>query len=280
MPRFNTLEVLALLLPVALHGCSSSIDARKQASVRSESAQQIAGARSTEFALGRSAVLLTGADEVDHLHLSKGEVQGVFRRRGQVCRTVGGCAAVPIDARGYWLTAGHCARSGAVLLVVPSNGLEERAVAARLVWHDKAPGHDLALLQAPLPEGVIPAEVASDVRMSARVFCVGSGIGSDRFSAGRVVGVGGSTDGSLVWLEHDAPLSAGDSGGPAFYQDGLLAGINFEAGESLTGDKVRATAIQPNMQSIRLLIDEDWNSKKRAEPDAEIGTVNVISGRQ
>jgi len=248
--------------------------------MRSESAQHIAGASSTEFAIGRSAVLFTGTDEVDHLHLAKREVQGVFRLRGQVCRTVGGCAAVPIDARGYWLTAAHCTRSGAVLIVVPPNGHEERAVAARVVWQDTAPGHDLALLQAPLPEGVTPAEVASGVRMSAGVLCVGSGIGSDRFSAGRVVGVGGSTDGSLIWLEHDAPLSAGDSGGPAFYQDGLLAGINFEAGTSFSGKTARATAIQPNMRSIQLLIDEDWNHKKCADPDAVIEAVKAITDRQ
>lgn len=122
---------------------------------------------------------------------------------------------------------------------------------------------DLALLYAPLPEGVLAVDVSPDVRMSAGVICIGSGIASDKLSAGHVVGVGGSTDGSVIWLEHDAPLAAGDSGGPAFYADGLLAGINFEAGRSFTGDKVRATAIHPHMQELVVRINEDWASNVR-----------------
>lgn len=250
--------VLLILLP--LTGCGMGIDARKRASLHEIDAQPIGGVPLDQFAAAHSTALLTGADEVDHLRVSKNDVRGVFRRKGAICRTVGGCAAVPIDTRGYWLTAAHCAASEAVLIYAVSSDGVERGVPARIVWRGTGPGADLALLSAPLPEGVLPVDIAPTVRVGAEVICIGSGIASDKISAGRVVGVGGSTDGSVVWLEHDAPLAAGDSGGPAFYADGMLAGINFEAGRSFSGEVSRATAIQPNMHVVFPRINADWSS--------------------
>jgi S1-C subfamily serine protease len=258
--RLILLVSLASMVVMPLTGCTMGIDARKRASLKHEDTQPVGGVSLTQFARTHSAALLTGADEVEHLHVSKNDVQGVFRRKGAICRTVGGCAAVPVDARGYWLTAAHCAATGAVLIHTPSPDGIERGVPARIVWRGTSPGMDIALLYAPLPEGVLAVDVSHDVRVGAEVVCIGSGIASDKFSAGHVVGIGGSTDGSVVWLEHDAPLAPGDSGGPAFYADGLLAGINFEAGRSFTGETSRATAIQPNMQQLLVRINEDWES--------------------
>lgn len=247
-----------------LTGCMMGIDARKRASLTQVDTQPLGGVSLAQFAKSHSTILFTGADEVEHLHVSRNNVQGVFRREGEMCSTVGGCAAVPIDSRGYWLTAAHCLDTGAVLIYATSPDGIERGIPARIVWRGTSPGEDLALLYAPLPDGVLAVEVAPGVRESASVFCIGSGIASDMFSAGNVVGVGGSTDGptggSVVWLVHDAPLAAGDSGGPAFYADGLLAGINVEAGRSFGGGTWRATAIQPNMQRLLDLINEDWVS--------------------
>lgn len=221
------------------------------------------GVTPAQYAGTHSTALLTGADEVDHLHVSKGTVQGVFRLSGRVCRTVGGCAAVPIDTRGYWLTAAHCADREVLIHTQEADGTKH-CVPARIVGRCTGPGMDLALLSAPLPVGLSPVGVAPSVRVGSEVFCIGSGIASDPLSAGHVVGVGGSTDGSVVWLEHDAPLSPGDSGGPAFYPDGLLAGINFEADQSFSGEKARATAVQPNMLQILLRIAEGWQAQSSA----------------
>lgn len=246
------------ILAGLLSGCAPSMDAQKRASIDKSQIGEVGGVEIAAFAKARTAVLLTGADEVTHLRIAKRNVQGVFRRSGTVCRTVGGCAAVPIDSRGYWLTARHCADSGAAMVYIPDADGTESAVTARIVWRGEHPGQDIAILYAPFSKGIIPVEVSNSIRMNARLFCVGSGIGADPFSAGRVVGVGGSTDGSLVWLEHDAPLTFGDSGGPAFYDDGLLAGINVEAGTTFSGDRFRATAILPSMAPIVRLIDDDW----------------------
>ncbi|MEK6703608.1 MAG: serine protease [Planctomycetota bacterium] len=220
----------------------------------------VGGSPLPQFASAHCTALLTGTDEVEHLHLARSGVQGVFRLNGQVCRTIGGCAAVPIDARGYWLTASHCTDSGGVLIYDPSTDGRERTLSARVVWRSTAPGNDLALLYAPLPVGISPVDVAPTARVGETVVCVGSGIKSTRLSAGHVVGVGGSTDGSLKWVEHDAPLAPGDSGGPAFYMDGLLAGINIEAGRSLAGDVSRATSLAPDMREINARIEADWTS--------------------
>ncbi|MGD9791219.1 MAG: serine protease [Phycisphaerales bacterium] len=258
MIRAIVVNNLAALMCVLLIGCASGIDARKRISLPQGGERPLGGEPLAQFAQAHTSTLLTGADEVDRLHVSKHDVQGVFRLDGQVCRTIGGCAAVPIDARGYWLTAAHCADAGGVLIYTPNSDGIERGIPARIVWRGTGPGLDLALLFAPLPDGMSPVTVASSVRENSEVICIGSGIASDPFSAGRVVGVGGSTDGSVIWLEHDAPLSAGDSGGPAFYPDGVLAGINFEAGRSFTGEKMRATALQPNLQQLLIRINEDW----------------------
>lgn len=264
MTRWNLSICLASLACVHLPGCASGIDAHKQVSLSQGSERSLGGEPLAQFARAHSSTLLTGADEVDHLHVAKHDVRGVFRRDGQICRTIGGCAAVPIDARGYWLTAAHCADAGGVLIYTSNSEGIERGIPARIVWRSSGPGLDLALLSAPLPDGMSPVAVASSIRVNAEVICMGSGIASDPFSAGRVVGVGGSTDGSVIWLEHDAPLSAGDSGGPAFYLDGTLAGINFEAGRSFTGEKMRATAIQPNMPQLLIRVDNDWASHSSA----------------
>ena len=250
---------LCALLALVVCGCAASVDERKSTSMESLQVRDVAGVDVATFARTH------GADEVTGLRLTKGNVEGLFRRNGEVCRTVGGGAAVPIDQRGYWLTAAHCVASGAALIVLPATDGSERAVPARIVWKGDRPGQDIALLFAPFADAMVPADVSNEVRMRARVVCVGSGIAADRISAGRVVGVGGSTDGTLVSLEHDAPLTFGDSGGPAFYDDGQLAGLNVEAGSTFSGDRSRATAILPNMEQIQQAINDDWSSHARSK---------------
>lgn len=264
MTRSVVLAGVTALAAVTLVACAPGIDAQKHASLRRNDTRGVAAIATPDFVSSHSAVLLTGADEVDRLDISERGVRGTFRLHGATCRTIGGCTAVPIDSRGYWLTAAHCVDSGGVLICDLSRDGDHRGIPARIVWVGTAPGHDLALLYSPLPDGILPVTAATGVRMGEEILCVGSGLRSDRLSAGHVVGVGGSTDSSLTWLEHDAPLSAGDSGGPAFYRDGELAGINFEAGQSLSGKRVRATAIQPDMEQLRARIDADWAS--RPEP--------------
>lgn len=250
--------VVVSILAWLVCGCAPGIDAQKRASMDQAQVHHIAGVEINAFAMARTAVLLTGADEVTNLMITKNEVRGSFRLKGKVCKTIGGCASVPIDERGYWLTASHCLDNDAALIYMPSASGEQQAVLARIVWKGDRPGQDIALLYAPLRDGIVPVDVSHAIRVSARIICVGSGIAADPLSAGRVIGSGGATDGSLTWLEHDAPLTAGDSGGPAFYDDGVLAGINVEAGTSASGKIARAMAIQPSMDEIAQLIEEDW----------------------
>ncbi len=252
-------SVVGVVFVVLVGGCASIMDARKGASMERAQVRDVAGVEVATFARTRTAVLLTGTDEVSDLQVVKRNVKGKFQLNGKVCRTIGGCAAVPIDVRGYWLTARHCLDLDAALVYQPGADGTEQTVQARIVWKGDGPGQDIALLYAPLGQGVVPVAVADEARSGARVVCVGSGIKTDRLSAGRVIGVGGTTDDSLVWLVHDAPLTAGDSGGAAFYEDGMLAGINVEAGTAQMGKVARATAIQPDMEAIIRLIEEDWS---------------------
>lgn len=255
---------IALLASVSC-GCAPNLDSQKQASINGAEISTVAGVETRAFATTRTAVLLTGTDEAMDVSVAKNNVQGVFRLHGNVCRTIGGCVAIAVDSRGYWLTARHCLDSGAAMICITSPEGTQAAAPARIVWKSDRPDEDVAILYAPFGDGVVPVDVAREVRLKAEVICVGSGFRSDQLSAGRVIGVGGPVDGSLVWLEHDAPLEVGDSGGPAFYRDGVLAGVNVLLRTSLIGVKARVIAIQPSMDQVNRLIEDDW-SKRAVSP--------------
>ena len=126
-----------LFVVVSVCGCAQSlrdVDSLKRASMDHEQIRPLGGLETSVFVTTRAAVLLTGTDEATNVRVAKNDVQGFFRLNGEPRGLIGGCVAVPIDARGYWLSASHCLASGAALIhrIVPEG--QEGVVPARVVW--------------------------------------------------------------------------------------------------------------------------------------------------
>lgn len=252
----------ALCVWLALHGLSScslltSNEQAKRPSLEPWKDVRIEGEPATEFLEKRTAMLIIGADALEPDPQASGLARPTLR--GETPTELEGGAALAIDARGYWLTAAHCVETGPILLVTRS-GSTTRHAQARVVWSGTADGEDLdlALLHAPIePFGVLRW---SATRPSAGpVLCAGSGLGSDRFSAGNIKGVGARfADTGFVLIYHDAPITPGDSGGPAIAPDGTLVGVDTEGSVRYLGrGQPSSTAVLPEEQFVRRLIDED-----------------------
>ena len=213
----------------------------------------------------RTAILLAGADElVVDVH---GKVVRATLRDKEAFDLSAGAAAA-IDAHGYWLTAAHCVEA-LPLLIWTSDGVSTRWGQARVVWTAQDQGYDVALVHADVePFGTLTwCPSPTD---PGPVLCAGSGLGSNRFSAGRVTGAGGSTSpGIFTLIYNDAPLTPGDSGGPIIALDGQLVGIVTEGSLRTSGDRgASSTALHVEEAFVRRRIELDLESRTRVGADA------------
>jgi serine protease Do len=149
-------------------------------------------------------------------------------------------SGVVIDAGGYIMTNAHVvANARRVEVVLPGQG-EDGAAAARLISHGRrieasiigiAKELDLALLKiddaaspAPLPLADYDA-----LRQGQLVFAFGSPEGlRNSVTMGVVSAVARQpdVDNPLVYVQTDAPINHGNSGGPLVDVDGRIVGIN------------------------------------------------------
>jgi serine protease Do len=139
-------------------------------------------------------------------------------------RTVG--SGIAVDADGYIVTNAHVIRnSRRVEIVLPGRG---RTVVARIVG--VAPEIDLALLKvedAHLP--AIPMADYDEVHQGELVFAFGSPEGlRNSVTMGIVSAVARQPDpdNPMVYVQTDAPINRGNSGGPLVNVKGELVGIN------------------------------------------------------
>lgn len=217
----------------------------------------IAGVSAEQYLGARTAMLFGGVDSFVVVDKTPGGRTGYACLNGKRARDATGAAAFAVDERGYWLTAAH-AVDRAPLLVVQVAGVDVNVCPARVVWSGASSKVDIALIHtAGLAAAPIPW--SAKLPFAGRVFCCGSGLGSDRFSGGRITGVSGSTEETtFTAVEHDAPLSAGDSGGPAIAEDGTLVGVNIETASRPFGSgEPDSTAVLPAERFIRELVERD-----------------------
>jgi serine protease Do len=131
-----------------------------------------------------------------------------------------------IDAAGYIVTNNHVVDGGQKITVKLKDG---RQFTARLIGTDKAT--DIALLKIdskkPLPSVQFSSD--RDVRVGDWVIAVGNPFGLSNTvtagivsSLGRAIGNGPYTD----YIQIDAPINRGNSGGPAFDIEGKVIGMN------------------------------------------------------
>lgn len=159
-----------------------------------------------------------------------------FHLNGQ--KRGGMSTAVPISSDGYFLTASHSVDEDPLILVALTSDQELSAQPARLVWRGeyKKGGPDLAIIHAPLvPILPFPLADSDTVKTKANVAITGASglhpptpaITSAAGNITKLYPVSHDPIGA-PWriIEHDIPLSCGDSGGPLFNEKGECIGIN------------------------------------------------------
>ncbi len=135
------------------------------------------------------------------------------------------------DGQGHIVTNAHVVRGSLRTIVQFSDG---RAMDAEVVGQD--PSNDVAVLKVSTTEGLFPVQRASGVALHQgdRVYAFGSPFGF-KFSMteGIVSGLGRSpdritnnTEGYTNYIQTDAAVNPGNSGGPLVNTDGKLIGMN------------------------------------------------------
>lgn len=143
-----------------------------------------------------------------------------------------------IDENGHVVTNNHVVANGDEFLVELYDGT---TVGATLVGRDDL--QDIAVLQLDLEDGQsVPGTLAwgdsDSVRPGDDVIAIGTPLGefTNSVSAGVVGGVNRSLSGMSSSIEnliqHDAPISSGNSGGPLLNMNGEVVGINTAAATS------------------------------------------------
>lgn len=276
-PHRSSLLALLGLAIITFGGCASavipsdrSINRDKLASVAEWSSIRVGHESAEAYAWDRAALIIQGADGILP-NPSTGTGTGRAVRfsptlNGQVVTRASAGAAAAISSDGYWLTAAHCTEPGPLMIVRVDRDGELRSWPARIVWQAPHEGvestmklpadRDLALLHTPVEEP-IPAFVLSPTPpQRGRILCIGSGVGTNAWSAGRITGISGRINDDVTLVHHDAPVSFGDSGGPAMLDDGLLVGVNVErAWGFLSPDESTAVWIKPEV--LQDLMDAD-----------------------
>lgn len=131
-----------------------------------------------------------------------------------------------IDSAGYIVTNNHVVQNGQKISVKLKDG---RTLQAHLIGTD--PATDVALIKVDAGKPLPAVEFANDrsVRAGDWVIAVGDPFGLSNTvtagivsSLGRDIGAGNYTD----YIQIDAPINQGNSGGPAFDIEGKVIGMN------------------------------------------------------
>lgn len=256
--------VLGAAALVFLGGCASAyraaldhLEATKPGSLGGWVAAEIDGQDARDWLWARSAIIVGGAEDFT----------AVFNPdRTRMQRTSPGDdkadagSAVPVTADGYFLTAAHCVEKTPLWIVLRTEDNQPQRFPARVVWagDESTGGPDLALVHIDAPTQKY-LTIDDKPFIPRQVLCCGSGIGSLRWCAGTGVSVsGGDYRGVPCTVTvHTAPVSLGDSGGPAVDADGVFIGVNIEVEVQFDGTDAHATAIRPGEQWLRDRIAED-----------------------
>src|SRR6185369_2249868 len=138
-------------------------------------------------------------------------------------------SGVLISNDGKVLTAAHVVQTADVAMVEFSDG---QAITARVIGSDVQ--SDVALLQLKeMPKGVTPAMLGNSdkVEVGDQIFVIGAPYGiSQTLSVGHLSGrhrLNSNSDNatSVEFLQTDAAINTGNSGGPMFDMDGNVIGI-------------------------------------------------------
>src|ERR1041385_81461 len=178
--------------------------------------------------------------------------------------------AVPIDRRGYFLTAAHCLGKGRFWLVYAQDD-KVRVEPARIGWRGSGEEGELDLAILGVSRSVSQTfEWAAEFTNGSAVVDLGWNVDSrqlkPQWMAGKVLEVSEAwTKDSLDYtvVTHNSPLRPGDSGGPLALSDGRLLGINVSVDldfqwSHLSFEKFKhSVAHRPDLAWMRKVIDAD-----------------------
>ena len=178
------------------------------------------------LSLDNSRNVLSFADTLDSVLPSVVRVGKLNKNSEGTLALSGIGSGAVIDAeKGYVITNAHVVEGGAGLLINVPDG---RVVQARLVGIDTPT--DIAVLQADdLRVAAVKGANSDNLRVGDVVFAVGYPLGLDQsLSLGVISGLGrsGSGGGLQDFIQTDAAINSGNSGGPLLDSQGRLIGIN------------------------------------------------------
>lgn len=210
MSKFKTLCAVFLALTV-IGGCATSSSIVPGNSILS---------------IDNSRNVLSFADTLDSVLPSVVRIGSVKRNSdGEVALSGIGSGAVINTEKGYIITNAHVIADAAGVLVNLPDG---RTVQARLIGLDTPT--DIAVLQADgLNIEAVKSANSDNLRVGDIVFAVGYPLGLDQsLSLGVISGLGrsGSGGGLQDFIQTDAAINSGNSGGPLLDSKGRLVGVN------------------------------------------------------
>jgi Do/DeqQ family serine protease len=148
---------------------------------------------------------------------------GRSRQASQVVRALG--SGVIVSREGHLVTNNHVIEGMTQIEVTLA---DERTFAARLL--DTDPSVDIAILKVDAPKlEPLPIGNSDSVRVGQVVFAIGNPFGlSESVTAGIISAKGRRTsrDSSVEYLQTDAAVNHGNSGGPLINLRGEIVGIN------------------------------------------------------
>ena len=178
------------------------------------------------LSIDNSRNVLSFADTLDSVLPSVVRIGSVKRNSdGEVALSGIGSGAVINTEKGYIITNAHVIADAAGVLVNLPDG---RTVQARLIGLDTPT--DIAVLQADgLNIEAVKSANSDNLRVGDIVFAVGYPLGLDQsLSLGVISGLGrsGSGGGLQDFIQTDAAINSGNSGGPLLDSKGRLVGVN------------------------------------------------------
>ncbi|MCM2679446.1 S1C family serine protease [Echinimonas agarilytica] len=176
-------------------------------------------------------------------------------KNGKLVKTLG--SGTLIDTHGSILTAGHVVERAANIDIVFSDKMKSKG---RVVWIDVE--SDVAMIKADwVPESINPAVLGNsdDTRIGDRIFVIGAPYGiSKTLTVGHLSGkrtVPAEVSSSdPEFLQTDAAINTGNSGGPMFNMKGELIGVVSHIMSRSGGSDGLGFALSSN--SVRKIVQE------------------------
>lgn len=179
---------------------------------------------------------------------------GIPQQRGNQRRTVGMGSGFIVDSRGMVVTNNHVIEGGDSITVVLSNGEEYDAI---VIGTD--PSTDLAVLRIDAGYGLptVPWGNSDNVDVGDWAIAIGNPFGLGSSVTAGIVSARGRNIRSGPYddfLQVDAPINRGNSGGPLFNDRGQVIGVNT-AIYSPSGGNVGIGFAIPANQAARIVED-------------------------